>query len=99
MVYFYKPLTNTSTSLLQSCLEQGYNRLELRFRPDDIYCKPAIGRPSKTCCLALKIKRKKDQPESMSIEHDEVEEYKYSAEILGLVDTIFEFSGQCICYD
>ena len=99
MVYFYKPLTNTSTSLLQSCLEQGYNRLELRFRPDDIYCKPAIGRPSKTCCLALKIKRKKDQPESMSIEQDEVEEYKYSAEILGLVDTIFEFSGQCICYD
>jgi len=40
-------------------------RLELRFRPADIYCKPAYGEPGPTCGFLIKLRRRKSGPKEI----------------------------------
>ncbi|KAL1124661.1 hypothetical protein AAG570_001285 [Ranatra chinensis] len=67
-------------------------RLELRFRPDDIYCKPACGDRSKTNGILLKAKvlRKKNRMNS-----EEEETIVKSIEIIGRATTTFKFKSSC----
>lgn len=44
-------------------MENPKKRLELRFRPGDIYCKPAYGEPGVTCGLLIKLRRRKSHRE------------------------------------
>lgn len=81
----------------QAFAGKGYSRLELRFRPDDSYCKPAIARQSKPCCLALKIKRRKKREQPLGSNgrnESDNNVYEYSAELLGTVNMQFDFIGQ-----
>ncbi|KAK9510096.1 hypothetical protein O3M35_004952 [Rhynocoris fuscipes] len=64
-------------------------RLELRFRPDDVHCKPACGDRVKTNALLLRIKVKKK-----SQGNDDNPEIK-SIEIVGRIQTLFKFKSKC----
>ena len=76
----------------------------MRYRPDNIYCKPAVARASKTCCVAIKVRRIRtnksscldDVPDSSCKDDKEGTDYLYNAELLGLVRTCFEFPGKYI---
>lgn len=65
-------------------------RLELRFRPDDIYCKPACGDRVKTNALLLKVKvlRKPN-------ENDSDKRQVKSIEVVGRIQTLFKFKSKC----
>ena len=89
--------------------------LEVRFRPEDQYCKPAVARAKKSSCLVLKVKRKRrlksgerqttadgdvqlaaaempgDKVQSLDENTDRA--YDYSAELLGVVNTVYCFPG------
>ncbi|XP_014253309.1 general transcription factor 3C polypeptide 5 [Cimex lectularius] len=62
-------------------------RLELRFRPDDIYCKPACGDRFNTNGVLLKIKVLKSK------NSDEIK--IKNCEILGRIQTSFKFKSIC----
>lgn len=85
-----------------------YHHLELKLRPEDAYCRPAVAREKKVTNLILRVKRKKREgghssgashPSSSTVEQkDEDGErsggHGYCAEVLGLVNTSFEFPGK-----
>nr|XP_019554547.2 general transcription factor 3C polypeptide 5 [Aedes albopictus] len=68
------------------CAEK--RRLELRFRPESIYSKPAFGDRSHKTGLVLRIKtlRKRSQPNEVEIR---------SLEIAGRVGLVFKFESMC----
>ncbi|XP_026466551.1 general transcription factor 3C polypeptide 5 isoform X2 [Ctenocephalides felis] len=73
-------------------------RLELRFRPKDIYCKPTCGDKYKTNALIIKVKIKRPK----SKESTQVPEV-VSCKIIGRVHTIYKFTdkdvnGSLKCY-
>ena len=74
---------------IQACYE-GHSRLEVRYRSDDLFCKPTVGRMKKASDLVLKIKRRRVKEII-----DEVEEtvWEYTAELVGIIETRFEFTG------
>ena len=59
------------------------NRLELRFRPDDIYSHPVFGDRIKCNNLVVKFIRRKKTDGS----------YEYEAELIGLVETCYQFKS------
>lgn len=61
-------------------------RLELRFRPDDVFCKPACGDKHQTSAVLLKVKvRRKKTDETVSTK----------ARVVGKVNSVFRFSNLC----
>lgn len=68
------------------CAEK--RRLELRFRPESMYAKPAYGDRHNKTGLVLKIKtrRKRSQPNEVEIR---------SLEIAGRVSLVFQFESMC----
>lgn len=73
---------------LQVCSKKN-RRLELRFRPDDIFCKPACGDRYETDGLILKVKSVKTKNESGEF----VREIR-SCEIIGRVSSTFKFKSK-----
>uniref|UniRef100_A0A182VUL0 Band 7 domain-containing protein n=1 Tax=Anopheles minimus TaxID=112268 RepID=A0A182VUL0_9DIPT len=67
---------------------QEKRRLELRFRPDCIYSKPAYGdgRPTTGLVLKVKVQRRKSQPDYRSIN---------SVRIMGCVRRCYNFDSLC----
>lgn len=78
-------------------------RLEMRFRPEDQYSKPTVARAEKVSNLVLRVKRRRKKSGSMSNGDASVEgavgrsdggdEWEYSAELLGVVNTTYRFPG------
>lgn len=71
--------------------------MELRFRPNDIYCKPACGDKIVTTSLLLKIKVKKkfrnaDAPCS-SKSADAPQSISFTTSIIGVVDSVYKFNS------
>ncbi|XP_014666091.1 PREDICTED: general transcription factor 3C polypeptide 5-like [Priapulus caudatus] len=68
-------------------------RLELRFRPQDIFCKPACGDRFNTTNLLMKVvRRRKKKSSGLGAERREPE-VTLHAEILGVVDTTYRFQS------
>lgn len=87
-------------------------RLELRLRPQDVYCKPACADRREFTGLLLRIRRKrhsskKNQPstqgesEPVNLDNpqpaseDITKADQLEGEILGIVDTMYNFSCKC----
>lgn len=67
-------------------------RLELYFRPKDLYCHPVCANRFSTSSLLLRI-RKKTQRQRGLPEAEAHPKVTYDLEILGIVSTIFKFQG------
>lgn len=71
--------------------------MELRFRPDDVYCRSACGDRQKTVSflLKVKVKRKKKSGASDATNKDTVSENViYEPVVMGRVETIFKFKSK-----
>lgn len=71
-------------------------KLELRFRPQDPYCKPAYGTMNKVSSLLLKVKRRrKSNPADSHILDggDDSNAFEYKVEILGIITSSYKFQG------
>lgn len=62
-------------------------RLELRFRPEDIFCKPTCGERTNETAFLLKVKRKRNKKDPTK--------FKFVPEIVGVVDVAFKFTNLC----
>ena len=72
------------------------NRLELNWRPHEIYSKPAYGDNTNVTRLLLKVKRIKKQPANpvSSGNHDQDGEYEYNGDVMGIIQTSYRFQGE-----
>lgn len=63
-------------------------RLELRFRPDDVYCKPACGDKHQISAVLLKVRvrRKKKLTGDDTVTTE--------ASVIGKVNSVFKFSSK-----
>lgn len=66
--------------------------MELRFRPDDRYCKPAIAREEKVTNLMLRVRRRRRQRGCEGCK-DGREDSEYSVELLGIANKLLHFPG------
>jgi general transcription factor 3C polypeptide 5 (transcription factor C subunit 1) len=93
-IHFYNEfMCRISWCIFQVC--SGRNRrLELRFRPDDVYCKPACGDRSRTNGVLVKVKISKRKKKTLP-EEDETPIVR-SLEVVGRAQTSFRFKGNYI---
>lgn len=75
-------------------------RLELRFRPDDVYCKPTCGEKHNKLSLLVKVKiRRKRQTSTVSSKSNtlpsESDIISTELSVLGKVTTTFTFKNLC----
>ncbi|XP_063241517.1 general transcription factor 3C polypeptide 5 isoform X2 [Bacillus rossius redtenbacheri] len=68
-------------------------RLELRFRPDDAYCKPTCGLLHHVSAVLLKVKVRKKQSQDPS--SSEVPQYDCTAIVVGQVSNVYRFTNLC----
>jgi hypothetical protein len=69
--------------------------LELRFRPSDRYCAPALSKTTVVSNLVLKVKRRrKASSHSVTTEPGTKQvQYEYSAELMGICNKTYIFAG------
>ncbi|XP_049963038.1 general transcription factor 3C polypeptide 5 [Schistocerca serialis cubense] len=91
---------------ISTAYSQKNRRLELRFRPDDMYCKPACGDRHKSSSLLLKfvVKRKKKRKTCPDNELNSDKDVKPADQdsvvvshvsVLGRIRTTFRFANLC----
>ncbi|KAG8239004.1 hypothetical protein J437_LFUL005061 [Ladona fulva] len=82
---------------ISSVYSQKRRRLELRFRPNDIFSKPACGDRHSTSALLLRVKvrRKKKRSENGNNDDDAGEVVSCEASIVGQISTVYRFTGMC----
>jgi len=68
-------------------------RLELRFRPDDIYCKPTCGERHSCPSFVIRVKRKRLKAHLRG--KSDKPEYINTTENLGMITSCFRFSNLC----
>lgn len=77
-------------------------KLEVKFRPDDQFCKPAISKTIRRSSLILKVKRKKRKEAfsalSKSETSDENVKYDYAVELMGVANKTYQFTGRLTYY-
>ncbi|XP_064616551.1 general transcription factor 3C polypeptide 5-like [Liolophura sinensis] len=87
---------------IQKTVQNPIKKLELKMRPEDIYCKPVFGTRTETTSLLLRVKRRRRKgtaPGEASVsdatetKNDTQEEWK--ADILGMVGCTFRFQSLC----
>jgi general transcription factor 3C polypeptide 5 (transcription factor C subunit 1) len=66
-------------------------RMELKFRPSDVYCKPTFGERTDLNGLLVKVKRKKNK----TSENSEKIEQPWKVEVIGYVETVYKFEAMC----
>jgi len=71
-------------------LSEPNRRLELRFRTDDVYCKPTCGERHQCSSFVIKVERKKLKPGIV-----DKPEYIHTTKLVGLVTSCFRFSNLC----
>ena len=67
----------------------GIVRIELRFRPDDPFCKPTHGEQTQTANLLLKVVRKTRR--NLTTKEEEI---TYHVELEGVVQKTYKFLGK-----
>merc|ERR1712013_85000 len=77
---------------LAQVMEEPNRRLELRFRPDDVFCKPACGERSPASSLLLRVKKKKLKAGREGKGKPAV---KFETSIEGVVPTTYRFGSLC----
>ncbi|XP_071442743.1 general transcription factor 3C polypeptide 5 [Hetaerina americana] len=93
---------------ISSVFSQKKRRLELRFRTDDVFCKPACGDRNTTSALLLRIKvRRKITPGTgqrktevngenvESLNEDAGEVISCESTVVGKITTVYKFSSLC----
>ncbi|XP_013788268.1 general transcription factor 3C polypeptide 5-like [Limulus polyphemus] len=79
---------------LSKVYSEPSRRLELRYRPNDIYCKCGHGDRFNTTNLLMKVVRKKVK---RAVDENSLSEssdcYTYRVDIIGIVDTTYRFKG------
>ena len=90
---------NRHLFLLKAHLEKG--KVELKFRPSDQYCKPAVSKAVVGSNLVLKVKRRKNGLESDKSSTTEGKEkgvdFHYSVELIGICNKTYQFTGTQLC--
>ena len=71
-------------------------RLELRYRPDDLYCKPTCANKYTTASLLLKVCKVKKKGQVETPDGDM--EYEYQGEIIGIISGIYKFTSKCMAH-
>ncbi|XP_050414774.1 general transcription factor 3C polypeptide 5 [Patella vulgata] len=79
-------------SLAKTCNNQA-KRLELKWRPDDNYCKPAYGNRISKDCLVMKVRRRRRKRVGGGEEGIDDEDVQYKVEVLGMTDIFYEFKN------
>ncbi|BES89302.1 RNA polymerase III transcription factor (TF)IIIC subunit [Nesidiocoris tenuis] len=74
---------------------QKNRRLELRFRPGDVTCKPTCGDRIKTNGVLLKIKVRVPKRDNDDDDNDDKEHQVTGCEIVGKIQTLFKFKSLC----
>lgn len=74
-------------------LEEPNRRLELRFRPEDVFNKPTCGEKHGDTSLLIRVKRKKLKPGRKPSEEKPAEKCEVSVE--GLVTDCYKFNNLC----
>ncbi len=69
--------------------EEPNRRLELRFRPADVFCKPTCGERTRDAAFLLRARRRKRTRRDGTVER------KVTANIVGTVDATFRFNNLC----
>ncbi len=77
--------------LLQARTDSG-TTLEMRYRPEDRYCKPTVAREEKVTNLVLKVRRRKAQTDDGA-----ERKHEYSVELLGIANENYHFPGISPC--
>ena len=80
-------LTLGGLKTLSKVFNESNRRLELRFRPEDVFCKPTCGERSNETAFLLKVKRKTHKRDPSRV--------KYVPEIVGVVNVAFKFNNLC----
>lgn len=85
--------TNYTARFLQA--HSDGRKFEVKFRPDDRFCKPAVSRTVCGTSLILKVKRRKERDTSALCNSETMENVKseYSVELMGVANKIYQFSG------
>ena len=73
-------------------------RLELRYRPNDILCKPMCGDRHSCNNLLIRVRRRKKKLTPVPREDTmaAVNEYEYKVEMIGMISTLYKFSSKSI---
>ena len=92
------PFCDTELFTVKQAFSDPANRLELNWRPQDVYSKSAYGDHIKVTRLLLKVKRKRKpcpvvgdndgQSEQEEVQHE------YSGQVLGTIDTSYKFQSK-----
>lgn len=62
-------------------------RLELRFRPDDVFCKPACGDKQQVSAVLLKVKVRRRKSDDQIV--------KVKTNVVGKINSVFRFTNLC----
>lgn len=73
-------------NVFQQAFNQDKRRLELRFRPDSVYCKPAFGDRSATTGLLMKVKIRRNKNDPTDV--------KTETQVLGLIEDVYKFESK-----
>jgi len=74
-------------------VSESNRRLELRFRPDDVYCKPTCGERHTCSSFVVRVKRKRLKAHLRG--KSEKPEYINSTENLGMITSCYRFNNLC----
>jgi len=74
-------------------IEEPNRRLELRFRPDDVFCKPTCGEKQTDTSFLIRVKRKKLKPGLEPSEDRPTERTEVKVE--GIVTDNYKFNNLC----
>lgn len=69
-------------------------RLDLRFRPDNIFCKPLYGDVHDTTGILLKVKRRRPKRNSTNDMFNKTEEPEPEIIVLGTIKSIIKFESR-----
>jgi len=98
----YPGLVNSNQRMLETLggleniaqvLDEPNRRLELRFRPDDVFCKPTCGERNSDSSFLIKVKRRRLKPGVKNTEQKPAE--KCDVKVVGLVSDCFKFNNLC----
>ncbi|ESP04832.1 hypothetical protein LOTGIDRAFT_229926 [Lottia gigantea] len=70
-------------------------RLELKWRPEDIYCKPTYGNRVNKDSLVMKVRRRRRKKKNEGMNDGEEYEYEYQIEVLGMINVYYDFQNMC----
>lgn len=90
------------TEMISKVYSETNRRLELRFRPDDVYCKPVCGERTSSTALLVRVRRRVKKAKGAgrgsavpSSTNASGEVVKVESSLLGVVNTSYNFNTMC----